>query len=306
MMEKKHNIFPNVEKFVLPNINVSFQTNLSKLVLQRVSSGLHELGCNPSVLNENDAFVGLLNVNSKLYALVDISEADIYRIGISRLNSTWFALPTEIMNTQSICNIPIDEEVTNLFLSMPELGMLHNPLSNNSVYPLPDAVYTGSYLKQVEFSSVFGMPKRQIYSSCGDYFYFHRIFEDAVREGGWSTSFNLENPEQSLKPDIIDSKNQYGKYLRSGINRYALFPGNYYIHYEASNRFSLSDDEIRDILEVKDTIVIQYTNEDLDTILPDILVNEYEQFTPISYHMLNKGILGDKYEIEKQDKYMVL
>lgn len=313
MMEKKHNMFPNVEQFVLPIINVSSDTNtnLSKLVLQRVSSGLQELGCNPSVLNENDAFVGLLNANSKLYALVEISAVDIYRIGISRLNNTWFALPTEIMNTQSICNIPIDDEVTHLFLSMPELGMLHNPLSN-SVYPLPDAVYTGSYLKQVEFSSVFGMPKRQIYSSCGEYFYFHRIFEDAVREGGWCNpenslkSENSLNSEHSLKPDIIDSKNQYGKYLRSGINRYALFPGNYYIHYEASNRFSLSDDEIRDILEVKDTIVIQYTNEDLDTILPDILVNEYEQFTPISYHMLNKGILGDKYEIEKQDKYMVL
>ena len=314
MMDKKHNMFPNIEQFVLPIINLSSDTNtntntntnLSKLVLQRVSSGLKELGCNPSVLNENDAFVGLLNVNSKLYALVDISAVDIYRIGISRLNSTWFALPTEIMNTQSICNILIDESVTNLFLEMPELGMLHNPLSNNSVYPLPDAVYTGSYLKQVEFSSVFGMPKRQIYSSCGDYFYFHRIFEDAVREGGWCNPENSLNSEQSLKPDIIDSKNQYGKYLRSGINRYALFPGNYYIHNEASNRFSLSDDEISDILEVKDTIVIQYTNEDLDTILPDILVNEYEQFTPISYHMLNKGILGDKYEIEKQDKYMVL
>jgi len=305
MMDKKHNMFPNVEQFVLPIINLSSDTNtnLSKLVLDLVTSGLKELGCNSSVLNENDAFVGLLNANSKLYALVDISAVDIYRIGISRLNSTWFALPTEIMNTQSICNIPIDEDVTNLFLSMPELGMLHNPLSNNTVYPLPDAVYTGSYLKQVEFSSVFGMPKRQIYSSCGDYFYFHRIFEDAVREGGWST---LENSEQSLKPDIIDSKNQYGKYVRGGINRYALFPGNYYIHNEASNRFSLSDDEIRSIMAVKDSIVIQYTNEDLDTILPDILVNEYEQFTPISYHMLNKGILGDKYEIEKQDKYMVL
>ena len=302
MMDKKHNIFPNIEQFVLPIINLSSDTNtnLSKLVLQRVSNGLKELGCNPSALNENDAFVGLLNVNSKLYALVDISAVDIYRIGISRLNNTWFALPTEIMNTQSICNIPIDEAVTDLFLSMPELGMLHNPLSNNSAHPLPDAVYTGSYLKQVEFSSVFGMPKRQIYTSCGDYFYFHRIFEDAVREGGWSYS------DTSLKPDIIDSKNEYGKYLRSGINRYALFPGNYYIHNEASNRFSLSDDEINGIMAVKDSIVIQYTNEDLDTILPDILVNEYEQFTPISYHMLNKVILGDKYEIEKQDKYMVL
>lgn len=303
MMEKKHNIFPNIEQFVLPVVSLSsdIKTNLSKLVLERVKNGLQELGCNPSVLNENDAFVGLLNVNasSKHYALVDISIVDIYRIGNSRLNNTWFALPTEIMNTQSICNIPIDEEVTQLFLSMPELGMLHNPLSN-SAYPLPDAVYTGSYLKEVKFSSVFGMPKRQIYSSCGEYFYFHRIFEDAVREGGWSYS------KQSLNSDIIDSKNQYGKYISGGINRYALFPGNYYMHNEGSNRFSLSDDEVMNILAVKDTIVIQYENEDLDTILPDILVNEYEQFTPISYHMLNKGILGDKYEIENQDKYMVL
>jgi len=304
MMEKKHNIFPNVEQFVLPVVTLSLdiKTFLSQLVLQRVTSGLEELGCNPSILNTSDAFVGLLNVNGKNYALVDISTVDIYRIGVSRLNNTWFALPTEIMNTQSICNIPIDEEVTQLFSIMPELGMLHNPLSN-SAYPLPDAVYTGSYLKEVKFSSVFGMPKRQIYSSCGEYFYFNRIFEDAVREGGWSKSLQMKN---SLIQDLIDSKSQYGKYISGGINRYALFPGNYYMHNEGSTRFSLSDDEVMNILAVKDTIVIQYENEELDTILPDILVNEYEQFTPISYHMLNKGILGDKYEIENQDKYMVL
>ena len=304
MVDKKHNIFPNVEQFLLPAVTLSsdIKTNLSKLVLERVTTGLQELGCNPSVLNENEAFVGLLNANGKHYALVDISAVDIYRIGNSRLNSTWFALPTEIMNTQTICNIPIDEEVTQLFLLMPELGMLHNPLSN-SAYPLPDAVYTGSYLKEVKFCSVFGMAKRQIYSSCGEYFYFYRIFEDAVREGGWSKSLQMET---SLIQELIESKSQYGKYISGGINRYALFPGNYYMHNEGSNRFSLSDDEIRDILAVKDTIVIQYENEELDTILPDILVNEYEQFTPISYHMLNKSILGDKYEIENQDKYMVL
>ena len=145
------------------------------------------------------------------------------------------------------------------------------------------------------------MPKRQIYNSCGEYFYFHRIFEDAVREGGW---FNPERIENTRKTEIVD--NEYGRYIRGGINRYALFPGNYYMYNEASKRFSLSDDDIRDIMAIKDTIVIQYVDDDLDTILPDILVNEYEQFTPISYHMLNKSILGDKYEIEKQDKYMVL
>ena len=298
MMEKP--LVTGVEKFVLPFVSVTTdtKTHLAKLVLDRVTRGLQELGCDPSVLNENDAFVGLLDLNNTKYALVDISAVDIYRIGLSRLNSTWFALPTEIMNIQSICNIPIDSSITNLFLRTPELGMLHNPSTNNSMYPLPDAVYTGSYLKQVEFSSVFGMPKRQIYKSCGEYFYFHRIFEDAVREGGWS------NLEEARKAELVD--NEYGRYIRGGINRYALFPGNYYMYNEASKRFSLSDDDIRDIMAIKDTIVIQYVDEELDTILPDILVNEYEQFTPISYHILNKSILGDKYEIEKQDKYMVL
>jgi hypothetical protein len=301
MMDKQQ--VTSIERFVLPFVSVSANTNtnLARLVLDRVTSGLHELGCDPSVLNEKEAFVGLLELNTisnNKYVLVDISAVDIYRIGISRLNSTWFALPTEIMNMRTICNIPIDESITNLFLTMPELGMLHNPSTNNSMYPLPDAVYTGSYLKQVEFSSVFGMPKRQIYNSCGEYFYFHRIFEDAVREGGWSIT------EHIRKTEIID--NEYGRYIRGGINRYALFPGNYYMYTESSNSFSLSDDDIRDIMAIKDTIVIQYINEDLDTILPDILVNEYEHFTPISYHMLNKSILGDKYDIERQDKYMVL
>ena len=69
-----------------------------------------------------------------------ISSVDIFRISIVRQNQTWFALPTEIMNTQTICNIPIDNNVTNMFLTTPQLGMLHNPDNNTSVYPLPDAV----------------------------------------------------------------------------------------------------------------------------------------------------------------------
>jgi hypothetical protein len=47
-------------------------------------------------------------------------------------------------------------------------------------------------------------------------------------------------------------------------------------------------------------------NQNLDTILPDILVKEYESAFPISYHVLNKSILGDKYEIDNQDEYMIL
>ena len=296
----------SVEKFVLPSVYmVNVKTNLASYVLNKIKHNLEELGCDASVLND-DAFLGLININNTNNTnntnmfLVDISAVDIFRISNTKLNSTWFALPTEIINIQSICNIPIDSNLNRLFLSSPELGMLHNP-ETNEMYPLPDAVYSGSHFKQVEFNSVFGVPRKQVYASCGEYFYFHRIFEDAVREGGWNMNMSeITNATNSL------TDNEYGRYIRGGINRYALFPENYSIHIEKTNRFSLTDDIINGFLSSKDTIVIQYENEELDTILPDLLVKEYESFLPISYHMLNKNILGDKYEIDNQDKYSVL
>jgi len=277
-------LFPFVR--LLNDINES-NGSLSAIVLNKVKTGLLDLGCDPSSLNE-DAFIGLINNNT--LCLVDISSVDIFRISNTRMNNTWFALPTEIMNTQTICNIPISKSVSDIFLSTPELGMLHNPNKNNSMYPLPDAVYTGSYFKQVEFSSVFGITKEQLYSSCSEYFYFYRIFEDAVKEGGWVRDYV---PAQENSKSLVD--NEYGRYIRGGINRYALFPGNYVTHIEKTNRFSLTDDIINHVFEDKDTIVIQYENEELDTILPDLFVKKYESYTPISYHMLNKNILGDKY-----------
>ena len=134
--------------------------------------------------------------------------------------------------------------------------------------------------------------------------YFYRIFEDAVREGGWDISETKISGTKTGNNNLTD--NEYSRYIMGGINRYALFPGNYSTHIEKTNRFSLTDDIINGFLSSKDTIVIQYENEELDTILPDLLVKEYDSFLPISYHLLNKSILGDKYSIDNQDKYSVL
>jgi hypothetical protein len=291
------------QQFVLPCVyisSISIDTNLSDFVLNKIKYNLEELGCDTNQLS-NDAFIGLINNNTAI--LVDISSVDIFRISNSRMNNTWFALPTEIMNKQKICNIEIDDKMSNLFCSMPELCILHKLVSSIETYdvlysyPLPDAVYTGSHFKQVEFNSLFGVPKKQVYKSCGEYYYFYQLFEDAVIEGGWDNSENINEK-------LIDNGN--GRYIKGGINRYALFPGNYMSHIEKTKKFSLTDDIINGLLGTKDTIVIQYENEDIDTILPDLLVKSYESFCPISYHILNKNILGNNYEIDKQNQYMVL
>jgi len=290
-------------RFVLPFIHMTnVKTNLSTYVLNKIKKNLEELGCDTSPLNE-DAFLGLINVNNTNMLLVDISSVDIFRISNSKMNNTWFALPTEIMNIGTICNIPIDKNLMNLFQNSPELGVLHKPIKEQIFtfedgYPLPDAVYTGSHFKQVEFNSVFGVPRKQVYSSCGEYYYFYRLFEDAVMEGGWTKDINDSNRH------LID--NEHGRYIKGGINRYALFPKDYAVHNEKTILCSLTDDIINRLLGKKDLIVIQYENEQLATILPDLLVKKYEQFIPISYHILDKTTLGEKYEIDDQDKFMVL
>jgi hypothetical protein len=279
-------------------------------IIEKIKGLLPTLGCDGSKLT-TDAFKGLIgDHNERIYALVDISDVDIFRIAVTRNTPIWFSLPTEIMNVGSICNIPIDESVTELFLHMPQLVMLQK-LDSDGIFPLPDAIYNGSYLRQTEFRSVFGTSKDVVYSSCGEYYYYFRLFEDAVKEGGWLRDgghklIDLNNT--SLTHSVSGKKlvdNEYGRYVQGGINRYAFFPGNYVLHTECSKIFSLTDGEINAKLERNDCIVIHYMEDTLDNIFPDILVKEYESAFPISYHMLNKSILGDKYEIDNQDKYMI-
>jgi len=303
------------EKLILPQITISNNTNIeidvSIAILEKIKNLLPAIGCNGSKLT-SDAYKGIISdMNERIYALVDISEVDIFRIAITRNTPIWFSLPTEIVNNRSICNIPIDDGVTELFLNIPELSILQI-IDSKLAYPLPDAVYSGSYLKKTEFRSVFGMAQENVYLSCGEYYYYFRLFEDAVKEGGWVRQgghkmIDINDTNISHSPSgakIID--NEYGRYITGGINRYALFPENYAMYNECSNTLSLTDEDINTKFGKNGCIVIQYEEDNIDTILPDILAKEYETAYPISYHMLDKSILGYKYDIDNQDKYMIL
>lgn len=307
------------EKMILPMLtipNENVEDDYSVAIIDKIKGLLPALGCDGSKLT-SDSFKGLLSDhNERIYAVVDITSVDIFRISITRNTPIWFALPTEIMNVRSICNIPIDESVSELFVNMPELSILRkldieNVFPMGDVFPLPDAIYNGAYLRQTEFRSVFGTSKEVVYPSCGEYYYYFRLFEDAVKEGGWVRQGGhklIDLNDTNITHSVSGTKlvdNEYGRYIKGGINRYAFFPGNYILHTECSNMFSLTDAEVSAKLEKNDCIVIHYMEDTLDNILPDILVKEYGLAFPISYHMLNKGILGDKYDIDNQDKYMI-
>lgn len=297
------------EQFIFPYIMYTDTSqDIKSLTLNKIKTSLKEIGCSFDTVNET-MYKGIIHDNKGIpYILINITGIDINGLQLSRNTLTWFVLPSEIINTKEICNIDIDNDVTELFTNLPELSLLTNN-ETQKYFIIPDAVYTGSEFKDVEFNSIFGNRKTKEYNSCGKYHYFCRTFGNAVKYGGWNKyggnnliDKNNKLHTHSLSGERLTIENDYGKYIHGGINRYALFnEGQLYI--ELTNEFSLTDDIIETIYP-ETTINICYSN--LDYLKQDILVKEYDNFVSLSYHSLNKSILGDKYISENKNKYMIL
>jgi hypothetical protein len=139
--------------------------------------------------------------NKNIYALIDVSSVDISCIKLSTSVTTWFALPTEIINKNSVFEIPVSKDILNFFTHiMPELGVLYD-ISEKTPYLLPDVVYTSSSdLKETEFQALFGPSK------IGNYFHFCTRISQLEHNNRYALF--IENPifkmDSDLEQDQID------------------------------------------------------------------------------------------------------
>lgn len=294
------------EMFTLPFIMHNNETvNIQNVVLDKIRNSLISIGCDGNKVTDS-MYKGIVYDSSgKSYITVNITGIDISGLNLLRNTLTWFILPSEIINTREICNIEVDLEVTQLFTEIPELALLHN-LKTKDMFILPDAVYTGGELKQVEYNSIFGNNKTREYESCGEYFYFYKSFDNALKEGGWIKKIDVNDISDK---DLIKNssgrlltENEYGRYVNGGINRFAFFnEGKIYI--ENQGKFRLSDETI-DTMYPEPTITICYSSS--NEFGRDILVKEYNSFSSLSFHQLNKNLLDDRYIATNNTKYMIL
>lgn len=295
------------EQFILPYVvYYDLTQSIENLVLNKITRSLNIINCDGDKIVESMYKGIVIDKEGRQYAMIDITGIDLSRLKLTRNMLTWFLLPSEIINKQSVCNVPVDIEVVNLFTSMPELGILRNKVTNE-FFIIPDGVYTGDEFKTLEFNSVFGNRKRKLYDSCGEYYYFYKDFSDAVKDGGWIKDGGTKildlndnkNTHNSAERLIVE--NEYGRYIEGGINRYALFmEGKIYL--ETGEEFSLTDEIIKKDYE-EPCIIVCYTGN--HKIKPDILVKNYENFIPLTYHKLNKVLLDDKFIEEKKSIYMI-
>lgn len=286
------------EQITLPYIFISDKiTENIETIFERIKTGLYTLNCDYIKLTE-DMYKGIVFINNNnvisSYALINISGIEITGINFTRQTSTWFVLPSEIINTKTVCNIPIDKDIVQLFTDIPYIGQLVNT-ATKEFYIIPDAVYTGNDIKQSKFYSVFGNNKTKVYASCSEYYYFQRTFSLAVKDGGWFKELN--NKTQS--GELLRENNT--KCIDGAINRYALFvEGKLYM--ETGKDFSLSDDIIETYYP-EPCIIICYSGE--HNMKPDLLVKNTESFVCLSYHRLNTELLDDTFIESNKLDYMI-
>jgi hypothetical protein len=161
-------------QFFLPSVTIGkdfTNVNISNMLLRKIKADLKRLKCNTDLLTTNE-YKGVFSFiddigKDNVYALIDVSSVDISCLNLSKSVTTWFALPTEIININSICEIPVSKKVSYLFTYvMPELGVLYKPNVKNEPYLLPDVVYTNcDNIKEAEFQTIFGPPKVSLVDS---------------------------------------------------------------------------------------------------------------------------------------------
>jgi len=280
------------EQFILPSVKIGIQkdtTIMIDTIINKINSYLKNLRYTTNLTVE--AYKGIFcDTFENMYALIDVSSINIQCLYLTRLSTTWFALPTEIINIDTICNIPICEDLIDLFINMPELGAVYN-INTQEVYSLPDVVYTGSDYKKAEFQSLFGPSKDMIY------YQFYMSFSAAVKDGGWA-----KPSEYTTNPELIDNELRDGRYIKGGINRYALFIDDHEICNDNKKHYTNTLELEQMLEETYNTAncIILHTNN-----VSRILVKEYELFQPLSFHSLNKDILGEKYDSKIGNLYMI-
>lgn len=210
--------------------------------------------------DKNIVIKGLINDSSeKIYALVDISDFIIQYAKYSKNENYFFVLPTEIINSGITYDIPIDENIRQLFYDLPELGLLHQQISKKP-YPLPDPVYSISQLSQTEINSVLGPNKH----NGTTYFYFNTQFTN-----------------------IADSHISNHDNLSYGINKYALFPDTFTIHIENESSLPLTNNDVDTLLNIYSQIYIQYVDANFNNTKVDIILKDFDAIIPLSYYKIN-------------------
>jgi len=250
------------------------------------------------LFNAAIVFNGFYEYNHNLYMFFDITKLHIRIDDCCNSNNLWLTLMDEILNRKKLSDIVVDNSVVNFFTLNEKFCFLSDDDNNN--FEIPVVCYVRKPDRKLNFTFIFGESTSDKNSMFGPFYYFT----------DFCTAFNgvLSNTHQiEYKKDVRPDDDKYG------VVRFAVFAGK--TKYIENNENDppdeseikaqrLQDDKLDQNME---RLTIRITDHDgkwtqeydsvylgcieLDNGIiidkPLLVVKNYKQQIPISYHYIN-------------------
>jgi len=284
----------SANQFTLPTITFYEITNLFEdIIMSNITPMLLQFGIDKQHIKYN----GILWQNKQAYIMIDIAQINMPHTYLTTEQRYWNVLSSEIINNRSICGIPINHEITELFTQVPQIGVLYN--YKDKPYIIPDAVYSGNEFNTAGLDATIGPNKYSIGNNLPTY-NFHQTIHTALKDGAWiqcggihTIDSNHNSITDNMRSKLLPN-NQYGKYIKGGITRYALFCDEFHVHSESNE--SIADNIMGPYTGVN--VLFIYKPNNTNTIEPDIMVFNYDNIIPLSCHLIHSDKLCEKYEFD--------
>ena len=269
-------------------------------------------------------FKGFMVLDDVVKIFYDLTECKLHINDVFESNTMWFCLLDEIVNYRCVLNFSIYENITTFFKNNMDFCFLRD--KNNVSYEVPSVYYVGrNSATTLVFTHMVGVSTNNKNSILGPYYYF-TDFQTAVRQGCWTID---NKPEEKYGKVITD--NEDGRYKNGGIVRFALFLGKMKkienFQRDANDMSDTKVERLNDLslnqnMEILTMRIsdhdgkwaenydsasienIELDNGDYLENTPIIVVKNYDQQIPLSYHYINKATLSEKYN--RNNRYLIL
>ena len=258
----------------------------------------------------NKTFSGFLEHSSDYYLFFESHETITDGNLFYKQDKHWPISCDEILTMNSCCNIPINLELVEFFMTNPFLFFVNS--EDYGIYEVPVVKYVGVCEPLIKMRSIFGTPPEDKTEIMGPYYYF-TDFNGAVKSGGWSKN---NAPEYQFEKLVTEET--CGKYKKGGVIRFALFLGKMMVptnNKDEAEDLSLTkkaleelDDKHKQTRRISDHDgvwtekydSVKLSNIELDdgkllTENPIWVLCEYDRIVPISYHIIDKTTLGESW-----------
>ena len=283
------------EKLLFPRLSLFKSLSSDELIAETTSYLCNLLNNDFDVFSKSVEFNGYYEYHNELYIFFDITKINVVINDIYKNNSLWLAVIDEIINYRSLCNVPIDLCVVSFFTCNQQLCFLVD--ENDEKYEIPIVCYVGKPESALNFTFIFGEPKTDKNSLLGPFYYFND-FNTAFKNAG-------------------QLRDKDGSSVKGGIVRFAVFVGNTkFIENSVNDNQDASEITVQRLHDEKlnqnmerlklrisdrdgewaqnyDSAYLGRVELDNGELIDDpvLVVKEYKQQIPLSYHFIDKHTL---------------